>query len=349
MSNLVIQSNGMAEWDPEKVELIKRTICKGATNDELTMFLGICKRTNLDPFSRQIYAIKRWDAKERREIMQAQTSIDGQRLIAERSKNYGGQDGPFWCGKDGQWLDVWLEKNEPPFAAKVIVYKKDCERGFTAVAHFNEYAQKTKEGALTKMWSEKAAGQLAKCAESLALRKAFPQELSGLYTNEEYPAPANIGAQGLPEVVGKRSEKPWEKRVEEYKERIEKINLETPIFSTGQQNGETGSVRNLGTVTVHHEIKGTPPFSNVGKVETTPFGENSTVNPLSGPVEHELASYQIKSGSLKGVKFGDKPDAFWLTYKKNLETKLSGDDFPFELHREATELLNALTTYLADA
>ena len=191
-----------------EIETLKRTIAHDLTDNELALFAAVCKRTGLDPFAKQIYAIKRtvkrrvkndrgnWvDTYE--DVLTIQTGIDGIRLIAERSSLYAGQDPPEWCGPDGQWTDVWLS-DEPPAAARVAVYRKDVPRPFVGVAKFDSYADRwpPKDGQavgdLRNLWKSMPEAMIAKCAEALALRKAFPNDLSGIYASEEMDQAANV-------------------------------------------------------------------------------------------------------------------------------------------------------------
>ena len=160
------------ELGNDKLELIKKTVAKGATDLELELFLHACKRTGLDPLMKQIYAIKRRNNKTGNEDMSIQTGIDGYRLIADRTDQYAGSDEPTYVIAEDGWPDV----------ASVTVHKLvgGVRCPFSASARWKEYAQDT-----STMWKKMPFLMLGKCAEALALRKAFPAELSGVYTHEE--------------------------------------------------------------------------------------------------------------------------------------------------------------------
>jgi phage recombination protein Bet len=158
-------------WTPEQTQLISTTIAPGCSGDELRLFAYACQRTGLDPFSKQIYAIKRGGK------MTIQAGIDGLRSIAERTGQLDGSE-TLWCGDDGQWTDVWLG-SKPPAAAKTTIWRKGSSHPFTGVARFADY------NAGQGLWSKMGATMIAKCSEALALRKAFPADLSGVYSTDE--------------------------------------------------------------------------------------------------------------------------------------------------------------------
>jgi len=162
--------SAITQWTPEQRQLISSTIAPNCTSDELKLFAYACQRTGLDPFSRQVYAIKRSGK------MSIQVGIDGLRAVAERTGQLDGSS-TEWCGDDGIWADVWLG-SKPPAAAKTTIWRKGSSHPFVGTALFRDY------NANQGLWSKMAAAMIAKCSEALALRKAFPA-CAGLYTVDE--------------------------------------------------------------------------------------------------------------------------------------------------------------------
>lgn len=193
-SSALAIADGQSTWTQQQLSTLEQLGLSGAGDGDLAVFFHQSVRTGLDPFAKQIYMIARrervldpatdqWVSVQKWTI---QTGIDGYRLVARRAADRAGQqltyEDTLWCGPDGVWRDVWLAQT-PPLAAKVVVYR-GAER-FSAVAHWPEYVQTKSNGDANSMWSKMGRNQLAKCAEALALRKAFPQDLSGIYTDDE--------------------------------------------------------------------------------------------------------------------------------------------------------------------
>jgi phage recombination protein Bet len=192
-------STELIQFDPKEENLLKKTIAKGTTDEQFDLFVKVCAQTGLNPFARQIYAVVRKTKQKDHKnqwvwvpTMTIQTSIDGYRLLAQRSNEYAGQDGPYWYdAKTKTWTDVWIEDYSPA-AARVGVLRKGFKDYLYAVAKFESYCaraynEKTKknDGELQNLWAKMPEVMIAKVAEALALRRAFPAELSGIYTKEE--------------------------------------------------------------------------------------------------------------------------------------------------------------------
>jgi phage recombination protein Bet len=160
--------NGQLILTPKHKELIAKQIAPTATKEELELFFMMAYRTRLDPLLKQLYFIK-YGTGEKAKVSYV-TSIDGFRIIAHRTKQFAGIDEPKF---------IYASSSKNPTSCTVTVYKKGSERGFTATVHFAEYSTGQ------NLWAKMPHTMLAKVAEAHALRKAFPQDLSGIYTTDE--------------------------------------------------------------------------------------------------------------------------------------------------------------------
>lgn len=160
-----------------------------APNPELDLLFHRCKSSGLDPLRGQVYMTKdefdRW---------QVRTTIHG--LLAGARRAVKAQDetlsisAPEWADAEGQWHRLWTS-DRPPAAARITVHR--AGEPFTGVALFREYAVFNEDGRMNRTWVKRPAGQLAKCAKALALRDACPDELSGIYTDDEGASVTHAG------------------------------------------------------------------------------------------------------------------------------------------------------------
>ena len=167
--------SAIARLEPWQASMLQTQIAKDCTGEEIQYFLAVCRQVGLDPFKRQIYAIKRRDKNDPSgKKMSIQTGIDGLRAIASRTGTYAGSDAVLFDeGLSAYEFAASGRKN--PMVARVTVYRlvggQRCP--FTGEALWSEFNQGM------GMWSRMPCNQLSKCAESQALRKAFP-EMAGL-------------------------------------------------------------------------------------------------------------------------------------------------------------------------
>lgn len=174
MSNIALRQTN--EISTEQVDILRKTLFKGFNDDEMKFSLAVCQRTGLDPFVKQIYFTKRKNRTTGEETIVITTGIDGFRLTANRSNAYAGSDEAKYKQAAG---------NKFPDEATVTVYKivQGIKCAFTATARWIEYFPQNEKDQF--MWRKMPFTMLAKCAEALALRKAFPVELSNIYAHEE--------------------------------------------------------------------------------------------------------------------------------------------------------------------
>lgn len=167
------------EFTAEQRKMILNSFLSGATESEAAVLLELARVRRLNPITKQIHFVKRWDSEKGCEVWASQVAIDGFRAIADRTGLYGGQDEPeFEYDAKGQLK-----------LCRVRIYRKDWDRPAVGVAYFTEFAQYKKDRSLTRMWQTKPHVMLAKCAEVQGHRKAFPEDVSGLEVPEEFGDP----------------------------------------------------------------------------------------------------------------------------------------------------------------
>lgn len=152
---------------PDQMDLIRKTVAKDATPDELKLYLYDCARQGVHPLDKLIHFTKRSGK------YTPVTSIDFMRIQAANTGECLGISDPVF---------VAGPKSPEEFAATVTV--KRIVQGqvaeFTATARWSEYKPDQ-----AFMWQKMPHTMLGKCAEALALRKGFPKQLAGLYAREE--------------------------------------------------------------------------------------------------------------------------------------------------------------------
>lgn len=168
-------TDAVAVFSPNQEQMIRDSFMSGASKEDAAMLMEVARTRRLNPLLKQVHFVSRYDKKKQRNVWSVQVSIDGLRAIAERTGKYDGQDeaefGPLSQHGYPQW-------------ARVKVYRKDWSRPAVGTAYWEEYVQLYEERP-TKFWNTMPRVMLAKCAESIAMRKAFPEDMSGLYTPEE--------------------------------------------------------------------------------------------------------------------------------------------------------------------
>ena len=205
-TQLVVPKDYKPNYTRQQIEVIKEQFAKGASDVELKMFLYVCRDSELDPFSRQVHLVPRWDSRLGKEVRMVIFGIDGLRSIAEKTGAYAGNSDPIF----GDEIEAELVKTDyktkkeivtkfnAPARATVTVKKvvQGVLCDFTATAEWSEYYPGGKGGI---MWAKMPKNMLGKCAEAKALRKAFPKVMSGRYVGEEMHQAIAIAPQEAPQ------------------------------------------------------------------------------------------------------------------------------------------------------
>ena len=203
MSNLELTD---AQWASFAAEF-----CKGFTKEQQDVCRTFCQIRGLLPGKHVVFNLRQsseWDEAVHAKVKTTKivfiTTIDAARLIAQRTGQYGGQAPEQYVYLDADGSPSVVSEiplpqlplkpgqqalPKEPWAVRTTVYRKDFEHPVTSIARFDAYAATyTKDGTihLNEMWARRGPEQLAKCSEMLSLRKAFAEELGGVFIDTEF-------------------------------------------------------------------------------------------------------------------------------------------------------------------
>lgn len=194
---------GLAVVPPDHpIAVLRDQIAPGAPDAELAYFAKVCARLDLSPFADQIVLIPRHDKRLNRDVYRPQITVAGRRTLAVRTGRLARIEGPVWCGpRDARgelvWQDVWTEDgpDNPPYCARVLIYTVGVDgpaaNGTAKWSEFAQYGGNKSDPYLLPMWARMPSHMLGKVAESLALRRAFPDVIDpAIGLDDPYPVVA---------------------------------------------------------------------------------------------------------------------------------------------------------------
>lgn len=313
----------------EQRELIRNTFANGASDQDFAVLMEVATARRLSPLLKQIHFVSRYDSQKGCHVWACQVSIDGLRAIAERTGRYDGQDEPeYEENADGS-----------PKLCRVRIYRKDWSRPAVGVARWDEYVQTARNKVTgkqepTTFWRKMRFLMLAKVAEALALRKAFPEDMSGFYVPEEMAqasndAPADDNAH----------DRQQEPRREEPKALPEGPRVVATVRAAVATSSQTGTLS--AAPAVHHDVSGDNPTlgeHNQAAREVEAQASVKRPEPMPPGAEHLAAAAAIENederstiapfdrfiARLTDLKLPGDGVALWLAYRKPFETL--GDD-----------------------
>ena len=201
-----------------ELKALKNQYAKQASQEQFDLWIAECRTRGLVPVKDvvlQMRATKEYNPETRQKEFVKKavhiTTIQALRKLAERTGKYAGQLPSMWIYLDATGTRVESDiplpesngsaKPRIPWAAKVSVLRKGFDHPIIVPARFEAYAQYFSDGSsqqLNSTWANRGPEQLEKCAEALALRKAFPEELGGLYLQEEFTDEETVQATAQP-------------------------------------------------------------------------------------------------------------------------------------------------------